>query len=398
MALTARQVQNAKPGARLGDGNGLWLFVAASGTKSWMLRFTSPVTRKPREMGIGPFPAISLADARSAAMAARKLVQAGKDPIEERKRERAAVKVEATASVTFEEFAEKYIAAQKPGWRNPKHAQQWGNTLKTYAYPSIGAKSVSDVTKGDVVAVLQPIWLSKKETAARLRGRLEVIFDAAKAEEPPLFVGDNPALLGILKHSLPKQKRKRSVKHHPALPHSEMPLFWKSIASDKSDAAQMLRWIVLTACRYGEARGMSAGEVTGDVWTIPADRIKGEREHRVPLTPQAVALLPFRPVSDVSLTKCVKRHATAPASTHGMRSTFRNWVRDTGRDETLGELALAHAVGNETERAYARSDAFDRRRKLMQEWADYCTGGLAQSNIANAAEASTPASFAIAKP
>jgi len=374
MALTARQVQHAKPGDRIGDGGGLWLFVAASGTKSWMLRFTSPVTRKPREMGIGPFPTISLADARDAAMAARKLIQAALDPIEERKRERGAAHIAESKAVTFEKFADRYVAAQKPGWRNPKHAQQWENTLKTYANPVIGKLPIADVTRQHVIRILEPIWLSKKETAARLRGRLEVIFDAAKAEEPPLFVGDNPALLGILKHSLPKQKRKRSVKHHPALPHPEMPVFWKSIASDKSDAAQMLRWIVLTACRYGEARGMSAGEVTGDVWTIPADRIKGEREHRVPLTPQAVALLPFRPVSDVSLTKCVKRHATAPASTHGMRSTFRNWVRDTGRDETLGELALAHIVGSETERAYARSDAFERRRALMAEWAAHCLG------------------------
>jgi integrase len=160
----------------------------------------------------------------------------------------------------------------------------------------------------------------------------------------------------------------------------------------------MLRWIILTACRFGEARYMNANEVKGDVWTIPAGRIKGEQEHKVPLVPQAVTLLPFRFVSDVSLTKCIRRHTDSPASTHGMRSTFRNWIRDTGRDETLGELALAHAVGNETERAYARSDAFERRRNLMAEWADYCAGGLAQSNIANAAEASTPASFAIAKP
>jgi integrase len=374
MGLTVKQVEHAKPGERIGDGNGLWLFVAASGTKSWMFRFTSPVTRKAREMGLGPATDVKLAEARDAAQQARKLVLAGRDPIEERKHERTAVKVEAAKSVTFARFAEKYIAAQKPGWRNPKHAQQWENTLKTYAYPVIGDLPVADVTKGHVVQVLEPIWLSKKETAARLRGRIEVIVDAAKANDPPLFIGDNPALLGILKHSLPKQKRKRSLKHHPALPQSEMPQFWSRLASDTTDAAVMLRWIILTACRFGEARYMNGSEVKGDVWTIPAGRIKGEREHKVPLVSQAVALLPFRVVSDVSLTKCIRRHTDSPASTHGMRSTFRNWVRDTGRDETLGELALAHAVGNETERAYARSDAFDRRRQLMQEWADHCFG------------------------
>jgi integrase len=387
MALTVKQVEHAKSGDRLGDGNGLWLFVAASGTKSWMFRFTSPVTRKAREMGLGPAADLKLAEAREAAQQARKLVLAGKDPIEERKHERAAMKVEAAKSVTFEKFAEKYIAAQKPGWRNPKHAQQWENTLKTYAYPVIGAMPVSDVTKGDVVKVLQPIWLTKKETAARLRGRIEVIIDAAKADDPPLFVGDNPALLGILKHNLPKQKRKRSVKHHPALPQAEMPKFWKSLASDTSDAAHMLRWVILTACRFGEVRHMNPNEVKGDIWTIPAGRIKGEQEHKVPLVPQAVALLPLRLVSDVSLTKCIRRHTDWPASTHGMRSTFRNWIRDTGRDETLGELALAHTVGNETERAYARSDAFDRRRKLMQEWSEYCGGSKRPAPLARSRSA-----------
>lgn len=397
MALTARQVQHAKPGDRIGDGGGLWLFVAASGTKSWMLRFTSPTTRKPREMGIGPFPTVGLADARDAAMAARKLIQAGLDPIEERKRERGAVQAEAKAGTTFAKFADQYLATHRPDWKNPKHAQQWENTLKTYAYPVIGKLPIRDVTRAHIIEILAPIWTAKRETAARLRGRLEVIFDAAKAEDPPLFVGDNPAILALLKHTLPKQKRGKSVRHHPSLPHSEMPAFWQSLSADKSEAAQMLRWIILTACRFGEARGITEHEVKGDVWTIPAKRMKAEREHRVPLVPQAVALLPFRVVSDVSLTKCIRRHTDSPASTHGMRSTFRDWVRDTGRDETLAEIAIAHIVGSETERAYARSDAFERRRNLMAEWAAYCDG-LAQSSMANAACASTPASFAIAKP
>lgn len=372
MALTVKQVEHAKPGDRLGDGNGLWLFVAASGTKSWMLRFTSPVTKKPREMGIGPASAVTLAEARDAAQQARKILLTGGDPIEERKHQRAAVQVEATASVMFKTYAEEYIGIHKPGWRNPKHAQQWENTMRDYVYPVIGAKPVRDVTSDDIVAILTPIWLTKKETAARIRGRIEKIMGRAIAKK--VFVGPNPALLGIVGHDLPKQKRKRSVQHHPALPHDEMPRFWKSLASDTSDAAHMLRWIILTACRFGEARYMNAAEVKGSVWEIPAGRIKGEQEHKVPLVPQAVGLLPLRIVSDVSLTKCIRRHTESPASTHGMRSTFRNWIRDTGRDETLGELALAHAVGNETERAYARSDAFDRRRKLMQEWAEYCGG------------------------
>jgi integrase len=371
MALTVKQVEHAKPGERLGDGNGLWLFVAASGSRSWLFRFTSPVTRKPREMGIGPAADVKLVEAREAAQQARKLVLAGKDPIEERNAQRAAVRVEAAKAITFEEYAKEYIGNKEAGWRNEKHRQQWTNSLKAYAYPVIGAKPVPDIISDDIVSLLAPIWLSKKETAARVRGRIEKIMERAIAKKK--HAGPNPALLGIVKHDLPEQKRKRSVRHHPALPHAEMPKFWKSLAADTSDAAHMLRWIILTVCRFGEARYMNPDEAKSDIWTIPAGRIKGEQEHKVPLVPQAVALLPLRLVSDVSLTKCIRRHTDSPASTHGMRSTFRNWIRDTGRDETLGELALAHTVGNETERAYARSDAFDRRRKLMQEWSEYCS-------------------------
>lgn len=373
MALTVKQVEHAKPGERLGDGNGLWLFVSASGNKSWMFRFTSPITKKPREMGFGSASVLKLAEARDAAQGARKLVLAGKDPIKERNAQRDAARVDDANAITFKKYAEEYVSIHKPGWRNPKHAQQWENTLRDYVYPAMGSTLVSNVTSDDVVKVLAPIWLTKKETAARIRGRIEKIMERAIAKKK--YVGPNPALLGIVGHDLPKQKRKRSVKHHPALPHAEMPKFWKSLAADTSDAAQMLRWIVLTTCRFGEARYMDRDkEIKGDVWTIPAGRIKGEQEHKVPLVPQAMALLPLRLVSDVSLTKCIRRHTNSPASTHGMRSTFRNWIRDTGRDETLGELALAHAVGNETERAYARSTAFDRRRQLMQEWGEYCGG------------------------
>jgi integrase len=372
MALTVKQVEHAKPGDRLGDGNGLWLFVAASGAKSWMFRFTSPITRKAREMGLGPSVDVKLAEARDAAQDARKLVLAGKDPIEERNAQRAAVRVEAAKVITFEEFAKQYVATHKPGWRNPKHAQQWENTLRDYAYPVIGTTAVPDVTKDDVVKVLAPIWMTKKETAARLRGRIEKIMDAAKAKD--LRAGDNPALLGILRHLLPAQKRKQSVKHHPALPYEQMPDFWKSLSADASDAARMLRWIILTGCRFGEARHMAVEtEVRGELWTIPAGRTKGEREHYVPLTALALAQLPFRPVSDVSLTKCIRRHTESAASTHGMRSTFRDWAGDeTEAAWEVAEAAIAHKVGNETEQAYRRRSALEKRRKLMRSWSEYC--------------------------
>jgi integrase len=372
MALTVKQVEHAKPGDRLGDGNGLWLFVAASGNRSWMFRFTSPVTRKAREMGLGPAADVKLTEARDAAQCARKLVLAGKDPIEERSSHRASVRVEAAKAISFEEFAKQYVTTHKPGWRNPKHAQQWENTLRDYVYPVIGTTPVPDVTKDDVVKILAPIWMTKKETASRIRGRIEKIMDAAKAKD--LRAGDNPALLGILRHLLPKQNRKRSVKHHPSLPYEEMPKFWKSLSADASDAARMLRFIILTGCRFGEARHMAIDtEVKVDLWTVPAGRTKGEREHYVPLTALAMSQLPFRPVSDVSLTKCIRRHTDSPASTHGMRSTFRDYAGDeTEAAWEVAEAAIAHRVGNETEQAYRRRDALVKRRKLMEEWSSYC--------------------------
>lgn len=374
MALTVKQVEYAKPGDRLGDGNGLWLFVASSGAKSWMFRFTSPVTARPREMGLGPASDVKLAEAREAAQQARKLVLAGKDPIEERKHQRTAAQVEDNRTITFKKFAEDYITTHKPGWRNQKHAQQWANTLATYAYSAIGAKPVADVTPDDVVGLLSPIWMTKKETAARVRGRIEVIMDAAKAKK--IRTGDNPALLGILRHLLPKQNRKKSVKHHPSLPYEEMPKFWQSLAVDTSDAARMLRWIILTGCRFSEAHKMNDdAEVKGDLWTIPAGRTKAEREHYVPLAPLALAQIPFKPVSDVSLTKCITRHTHIKATTHGMRSTFRDWAGDeTEAAWEVAEAAIAHKVGNETEQAYRRRDALAKRRKLMKSWADYCGG------------------------
>jgi len=223
-----------------------------------------------------------------------------------------------------------------------------------------------------VLNVLRPIWDSKKETARRVRGRIEAILNAAKAEK--LRTGENPALWrGHLDQVLARRK-KSDVKHHPALPYEEMPEFWKSLASDTSDAARMLRWIILTACRFNEAADLDpAAEVKRDVWTIPANRMKGERPHVVPLTPLALAQLPFRPVSDVTLSNCIARHTNTPATTHGMRSTFRDYAGDeTEAAWETAEAAIAHVVGDETEIAYRRRTSLVKRRELMTIWADYC--------------------------
>ncbi|WP_448031974.1 tyrosine-type recombinase/integrase [Bradyrhizobium liaoningense] len=370
--LTPAQVRDAKPGDKLADGGGLRLDVDKNGNRNWIFRFKSPVSGKERYQGLGSAADVTLTRARSAAQASRDLIRQGKDPLHEKAEARETARIEAAKAIAFEEFAKQYVATHKPGWKNVKHAQQWENTLRDYVYPVIGSTSVPSVTTDDVVKVLEPIWLTKKETAARIRGRIEKIMDAAKAKK--LRTGDNPALLGIIRHLLPAQKRKQSVVHHPSLPYEEMPKFWKSLATDDTDAAKMLRFIVLTACRFNEAAKMDpAAEVKDDLWTIPAGRTKSERIHYVPLTKEARALLPFRPVSDVSLAKCIARHSSTPATTHGMRSTFRDWAGDeTEAAWEVAEAALAHATGNDTEIAYQRRTALAKRRELMGQWAAYC--------------------------
>lgn len=378
--LTASQVMKARPGDKLSDGGGLRLDVDPRGGCSWVFRFRSPVTGKERYMGLGSADRgqlaqarKSLASARQAAEEARGLIQRDVDPIEHRNDQRTAVKVAAQKAITFQVFAEQFVGTHKPGWKNPKHAQQWENTLKTYVYPVIGATSVPDITTDDVVKVLSPIWLTKRETAARVRGRIEQIMNAAEAKKlrPQ---GSNPAVLAIIKHLLPAQKRKKHIKHHPSLPYEEMPQFWKSLSEDASDSARMLRWIILTACRYGEARYMDRDkEVKADLWTVPAGRMKSEREHSVPLTALALAQLPFKPVSDAALAHCIARHTKRHATTHGMRSTFRDWAGDeTAHAWEVAEAAIAHATGDDTEAAYRRRTALAKRRKLMDDWAAYC--------------------------
>jgi integrase len=374
--LTALAVKNAKPGDKLGDGGGLRLDVDKNGNRSWVFRYTSPTTGKERYAGFGSASEVTLADARDARDEARKLIRAGQDPIEHRNTKRTEAKVQASRSVTFKVYAEGFITGREAGWKNDKHRQQWRNSLRDYANPHIGHKAVADLDTGDVLKVLRPIWDSKKETARRVRGRIEAILNAAKAEK--LRTGENPALWrGHLDQVLARRK-KSEVKHHPALPYEEMPEFWKSLAGDTSDAAPMLRWIILTASRFNEAADMDpTAEVKSDLWTIPAMRMKGEREHKVPLTNLALAQLPFRSVSDVTLSNCIVRHTNTPATTHGMRSTFRDWAGDcTSFPREIAEMALAHAVDDETEAAYRRSTALAKRRELMTTWADYCSGAM----------------------
>jgi integrase len=370
MALNALQVKNAKPGNKLADGGGLRLDVDRNGNKTWIFRYTSPVTGRERYAGLGPIADVTLAQARDAAQEARALVRAGKDPIDQKREQRATARVEASKAVTFKAYAEQFISGREAGWKNPRHRQAWRNSLRDYAYPHIGQMAVSDVDTAAVLQVLRPIWTEKKETARRVRGRIEAILNAAKVEK--LRTGENPALWRGHLDQVLARRRKSDVEHFDALPYAEMPKFWKSLATDTSDAARMLRWIVLTCCRYSEANGLAPGEVKRDLWTIPKERMKGGKKHEVPLVPLALAQLPFRPVSDVSLAKCIRRHTALAATTHGMRSSMRDWAGDESHfPREIAEAALAHAVGNEVEAAYRRGSALEKRRQLMQEWAAY---------------------------
>ncbi|MCK1553148.1 integrase arm-type DNA-binding domain-containing protein [Bradyrhizobium sp. 177] len=371
--LKNRDIKNAKPGDKLADGDGLRLDVDKSGNATWIFRFKSPATGKERYMGLGPARDVDLEQARKAASVARALMRDNVDPIEHRKGEKAQAKAQAEGSITFEAYARRFIAGKSAGWKNEKHGQQWLNCLRDYAFPTVGHIAISGVDTEAVLKILRPIWTVKKETARRTRGRIEAILNAAKAEG--LRTGDNPALWrGHLDQVLAK-RRKSDVKHHPALPYEEMPEFWRSLATDTSDGARMLRFIILTACRFNEAAAMDAArEVRGNLWTVPATRMKAEREHQVPLTAAALAQIPFRRVSDVTLSNCIARHTATTATTHGMRSTFRDWAGDcTSFPREVAEMALAHAVDDETEAAYRRSTALAKRRELMEAWSKFCT-------------------------
>ena len=355
-----------------------------AGARSWIVRVT--VHGKRREMGLGGFDDVTLAQAREKARQARQQAIEGIDPVEARKAERLRRRFD--VAPTFRKCAEDYIEAHSPEWRNPKHAAQWSATLETYAHPVIGDMSVAAVDTPHVLEVLRPIWTTKTETAARLRGRIEQILSAATV--PGYRKGDNPARWrGHLDHLLPKTSKIAKVAHHPALPIDHVPAFAKHLLSGNGIAARALLFAILTAARSGEVRGATWDEIDMDarLWVIPAERMKADREHRVPLSDQAVELLKGLPVfvgvdyvfaaprggqlSDMSLTACMRRQQL-PYVPHGFRSTFRDWCGErTHYPGDLAEMALAHAIKNKVEAAYRRGDMLEKRRQMMQEWANF---------------------------
>ena len=378
----------------VGGVAGLGLNVNTGGSRSWVFRARVAGVR--RDMGLGGYPDVTLAQARELARVARAKIRAGVDPIEEARAARSALIAARMSAVSFSKATEQYLEAHEAGWSNPKHRQQWENTLTTYAGPKIGQMLVRDIELPHVLSVLEPIWREKTETASRLRGRMESVLDWASARG--YRSGPNPARWkGHLDKLLPAPGRIAKTDHHRSLPHEDMPAFFAALRQQDGSGARALEFTILTAARSGEARGATWEEfdLTAGKWVIPAGRMKAKKEHRVALSAQAVALLKTQQelrvsdfvfpspkedgmLSDMTLT-AVLRRMKVDAVPHGFRSTFRNWTAETTNcPREIAELALAHTVGSEVERAYMRSDLFEKRRVLMQDWADFVSGTSAK--------------------
>ena len=363
--------------------------MSAHGSKSWVFRFK--VSGRTRYMGIGSLNTVSLAEAREAASNCRRLRLQEIDPIEQRHVLRAAARLDAAKTMTFDECRDAYIAAHKAGWRNPKHQTQWVNTLNTYASPVLGKLPIQAIDVALVTKVLGPIWSSKPETASCLRGRIESVLDWAKAHG--LRSGENPARWrGHLDQLLPARWKLRPVQHHTALPFGEVPSFMAVLRDRIGVAAQALQFAILTAARTGEVIGATWDEIdlSSRTWTIPANRMKGHRKHRVSLCDGAIAVLEEmnrlrssefvfpgphrgRPLSNMALLMTLRRMGRGDVTVHGFRSSFRTWAAEhTGFPREVVEAALAHVIANKVEAAYQRGDLFDKRRQLMTEWGEYC--------------------------
>ena len=366
----------------VGTVPGLMLDVKASGSTAWILRTTVGTRRA--DIGLGGYPGITLAAATEAARQIKAKIRDGIDPTAERRARQAVVEW------TFKRCAEAYITGHRSGWKNAKHASQWESTLETYVYPVFGDKHVRDVDTGDITTAIRSMWSTKNETMVRIRNRIELVLSwaAAQGYRPKGF---NPAAWrGHLEQVLPKPSKVNKRAHHPAMPIDDVQGFVLALRTSQSTAAQCLEFVIMTACRSGEARlaTWSEFDLKAAVWNIPAERMKASRPHRVPLAAQVMTLLeklprfegnellfPGRdgqkPLSDMSLTAIMRRAKLAYVP-HGFRSTFSDWTAErTAYPSEVREMALAHSIGNGTDAAYRRGDLFDKRRHLMRDWANF---------------------------
>lgn len=400
--LSAKGVQTAGPG-RYGDGAGLYLLVRDNEKNErlrfWLFRYT--MGGKLREAGLGPASgqgAVSLADARIAAGKLRALVRDGRDPLAEKAERKAAAKAAAQEAAirgkTFRQVANLYLAAHESTWKNAKHRQQWANTLRDYALPKFGDVPVAQIGTEHVMHAIEPIWHDKPETASRLRGRIETVLDYAKARQ--WRRGENPARWrGHIENMLPHRSKVAKVEHHAALPWQEVGAFMEALDAEEGLAAIALRLTILTATRTSEVLNATWPEVDLEAatWVISAARMKAGSEHRVPLAPSVVALLrellPLRdaergdwvfpggrkgrPLSNMAMLMLLRRMGRGELTTHGFRSCFRDWCAEqTNYPREVAEAALAHTIADKVEAAYRRGDLFEKRRRLMEDWATYC--------------------------
>jgi integrase len=387
--LSAILVKSLSSPGYYGDGYGLYLQISASGSKSWIFRFSN--SGKRREMGLGPLHTISLGMARERALACRRLLAAGKDPIVDRDSAKTSEALSLARAKTFDQCAAAYINAHRSSWKSAKHAAQWESTLATYVSPIFGATPVAGVDTELVMSVLRPIWNTKTETAVRLRGRIESILDWATVSK--YRQGENPARWrGHLENLLGNPHKIAPVQNRPALPWRELPAFMAELIEREGSGARATQFAILTACRSGEVRGATWSEIDlrANLWTIPAVRMKAGKEHRVPLSGAAIALLRALPrdggtvflgqnrktqLSDMTLTAVLRRMGRGDITVHGFRSSFRDWCAEgegNAFSREVCEHALAHSLPDKVEAAYRRGDLLEKRIILMHAWADFC--------------------------
>ncbi|KZY47987.1 integrase [Roseovarius sp. HI0049] len=410
--LSALEIKKLKhPGGRwnvvinVGGVTGLQMQITPAGAKSWLLRVT--VGGKRRKIGLGSYPTVPLAAARERAREALDMIERGVDPVEQRRAARAALAAQQARSLTFAEAMEKFAPKKMAEFRSEKQRRLWRNSLELHALPVLGNIPVDQITRADVLRVLEPIWTDKTETATKLRGRIEGVM--TWAEVAGHCEGPNPARWQAnLDQFLPQPSKIRTEQHYPALALADAPRWWEDLRAREGMATRALEFVALTAARSGEVRGATWSEIDLDagLWTVPSGRMKMNRPHRVPLSAEAVALLRDLPrmedsdlvfwaarggmLSDMSLSATMKRMQAAeekagragyldtlsgrPATVHGLRSTFRQWSAERGFDRDMAEMQLAHAVGSDVERAYQRSDMLERRRAMMASWAGFLAG------------------------
>lgn len=393
MKLTADKVKRLTEAGTHSDGGGLYLQIKPSGSKSWIYRYQ--INKQRRWMGLGGFPEISLANARKARDQQRLMVKTGTDPLElKRERKEKVVEQHKQAKallMTFRRCAEEYIEQHEPAWKSRKHAQQWTNTLTTYAYPIIGDMPADNINIEHILQILKPMWLEKTETATRVRNRIELVLDYASTLQ--YRSGDNPARWrGNLAHLLAKPTKIKKVKHHTALPYDDLAEFMVKLGAAQGLAAKALTLTILCATRTSETLFATWPEIDlkKKTWVIPASRMKAEKEHRIPLSTAAVALLEAlkaeaasdflfpgmklgKPLSNMSMTNVLRRMDRGDLTVHGFRSTFRDWIAEkTNYPQRVAETALAHKLKDGAEAAYQRGDLLEKRSQMMHAWADYC--------------------------